>query len=178
VKGERVSSPYVTRTAKAPSPPVDRGSPGAREPLDVVPWTPPAPFPFLEVRNPAHQTRYCVALPEFPERRGALCSCEDFARRGKGTCKHIEAAWVAVRSRPPEAIPPLDPEWLRTVWAEVDRRAYTPREGRWPGPRELRASGRVVCEATDPYRAPGPTPEARRPAGDNPGGRSRSRPAP
>lgn len=64
-------------------------------------------------------------LPEFPARTSALCTCEDFARRGLGTCKHIEAAYRWKTEHP--EVPPLltrDRPASRTrgVWREVDRR--------------------------------------------------------
>ena len=94
-------------------------------------------------------------LPEFPARTSALCTCEDFARRGLGTCKHIEAAyrWKTVH---PEALPLLsrDPRASRTrrLWKEIDRRlvgAPAPKEGsvrrRW------RRAGAVLYDrSTDP----------------------------
>ncbi|MCI4350723.1 MAG: hypothetical protein L3K15_04345 [Thermoplasmata archaeon] len=155
------------RGTRSPSTPGSRGAP---EPLDVRALTPPAPFPLVEVRNPAHQTRYLVALPEFPDRAGALCSCDDYARRGKGTCKHIEAAFVALRAHPPAPPAPPDPEWVRSVWAEIDRRGFVPREGVSPGPREVRAAGRVLCDAADPYAPRADAPRSNSPA------RSRTRP--
>ncbi|MCI4344346.1 MAG: hypothetical protein L3J87_01805 [Thermoplasmata archaeon] len=108
------------RRAGEAAPPDSAARP--REPLDVGPVDPPAPFPLVEVRNPSHATRYRVALPEFPERQGALCSCEDFSRRGKGTCKHIEAAWLALRAEPPTPLPAPTADWAVALWAEVDRR--------------------------------------------------------
>jgi SWIM zinc finger len=136
------------------------------EPLDVRAVDPPAPFPLLEVRNPSHGTRYQVALPGFPEKLGALCSCEDFSRRGKGTCKHIEAAFVALRAQPPTRVPPPSAEWAESVWAEIDRRQPRLTPGACPGPRDLRAAGRAVIEARDPYGlGPIPAPDrSRRPA--------------
>lgn len=82
-------------------------------------------YPLLEVRNPLHGTRYWVMLPEFPARTSALCTCEDFARRGLGTCKHIEAAFRWEVEHP--GAPPLlsrDPRAVRTrgLWKEIDRR--------------------------------------------------------
>ncbi|MCI4339848.1 MAG: hypothetical protein L3J73_01075, partial [Thermoplasmata archaeon] len=60
-------------------------------PLDVRP-RPDGRFVRLEVRNPVPGTRYDVLLPAFPDRSGGFCTCTDFARRGIGTCKHLEAA--------------------------------------------------------------------------------------
>jgi hypothetical protein len=101
-----------------------RRSRAAEEPLDVRLRRADV-YPVLEVRNPIHGTAYTVLLPEFPSLSSALCSCTDFARRGLGTCKHIEAAhrW---RSQHPDAIPdrpPADPARRGgPVWREIDRR--------------------------------------------------------
>jgi len=64
----------------------------AEEPLDVR-LRAREPFVDLDVRNPIHRTSYRVVFPEYPRRDSALCTCTDFARRGLGTCKHVEAAW-------------------------------------------------------------------------------------
>lgn len=82
------------------------------------------PYRLIEVRNPIHRTAYLVMLPEFPARSPALCTCTDFARRGLGTCKHIEAGWRWLDRHPeahaaagaPTTAPPGD------VWSEIDRR--------------------------------------------------------
>jgi hypothetical protein len=107
------------------------------------------PFPTLEVRNPLHETRYLVMLPEFPRRDSALCTCADFARRGLGTCKHIEAAvpWLAEH---PDATPLIAdrPRSLPgiTVWKRVDSRlAALPRE-RTPTALRWRRPGAVLYE--------------------------------
>ncbi|MCI4318538.1 MAG: hypothetical protein L3K23_00160 [Thermoplasmata archaeon] len=151
-------SPRRRRAGEAP-PPDSAARP--REPLDVGPVDPPAPFPLVEVRNPSHGTRYRVALPEFPERQGALCSCEDFSRRGKGTCKHIEAAWLALRAQPPTPLPAPTADWAVALWAEVDRRQSETEVGRPTGPRELRRAGRALLEAPEPYRTAPAAPEGR-----------------
>jgi hypothetical protein len=83
------------------------------------------PYLLLEVRNPIHRTAYLVMLPEYPARSPALCTCTDFARRGLGTCKHIEAGvrWLAGHpdARPaPGARPVGRPA---NSWPEIDRRA-------------------------------------------------------
>lgn len=101
----------------------------------------------LEVRNPAHGTSYRVFLPEYPERASALCTCTDFARRGLGTCKHLEAAVAAssdlaalprVAGGEPPAVPAGE------LWAELERLhaallRHPPREIR-----ELEAAGRPM----------------------------------
>ena len=102
----------------------ERRARSIEEPLDVrLRWA--DVYPLLEVRNPLHGTRYWVMLPEFPARTSALCTCEDFARRGLGTCKHIEAAhrWKVEHPRAPPLLP-RDPRVPRTrgLWKEIDRR--------------------------------------------------------
>jgi hypothetical protein len=100
----------------------ERRSRALEEPLDTR-LERRTPFPVLEVRNPLHRTAYLVLLPEFPDRSIALCTCADFARRGLGTCKHIEAAgrWL---ERHPEAVPRAATPSVDTgpIWEEIDRR--------------------------------------------------------
>ena len=81
----------------------ERRARALEEPLDVRLGS-RDPYPMLEVRNPVHRTVYLVLLPEFPARTSALCTCTDFARRGLGTCKHIEAGvpWLEAH---PDAVP-------------------------------------------------------------------------
>jgi hypothetical protein len=107
------------------------------------------PYPILEVRNPVHRTVYLVLLPEFPSRSSALCTCTDFARRGLGTCKHIEAAarWLGDH---PDATP-LDPRSERPVptsrqWRRID--AQIAAAARDPGTdaRRIRRAGSVLLE--------------------------------
>ncbi|MCI4368075.1 MAG: hypothetical protein L3K09_00715 [Thermoplasmata archaeon] len=102
------------------------------ETLEVRPLT-GRPYVTAEVRNPVHETHYTTYFPGFPDREGALCTCEDFARRGIGTCKHIEAAGLFLSEHPPP--PPAKPDGLQVEerWAEIDRR-----EEGWPtDPRAL-----------------------------------------
>src|SRR5258708_1675314 len=108
--------------AEATDPLEARRRRAAREPLDVrVVET--SPHLRLRVRNAIHGTTYEVHLPEYPERGGALCTCPDFSRRGMGTCKHIEAAWLQLdadggvgvaRPRPGLADGPA-------IWKRIDR---------------------------------------------------------
>ena len=112
--------------AGAPDPAAieDRRARAIEESLDVRLRT-RDPYPLLEVRNPLHGTGYLVMLPEFPERTSALCTCTDFARRGLGTCKHIEAGvrWLADH---PEAVPVLRreraPPPTTGLWKKIDER--------------------------------------------------------
>ena len=96
------------------------------EPLDVRRLA--GPYPRLEVRNPIRGTHYTVHLPTYPDPDGAMCTCADFARRGLGTCKHIEAARRWLDERPEERSDPAGPtEAERTaaaegLWRRVDRR--------------------------------------------------------
>jgi hypothetical protein len=124
----------------------DRRSRALEEPLDVR--RRPAPYPQFEVRNPLHGTSYRVMLPEFPRRASELCTCTDFARRGLGTCKHIEAAyrWASDHatepaSPPSSARPGPSPE---SVWKEIDRRLAAPGAG--PAPQRLRRPGAALFE--------------------------------
>lgn len=129
------------------------------------------PFPVVEVRNPAHGTRYRVVLPEFPGGGSAMCSCDDFVRRAVGTCKHVEAARLALAAQRSSAGPsiPFDVEWARAIWEDV--RARLERAGppnAW-GPRRLRAAGGALLEAADPWGAPAARSRpSRRPAGGSP----------
>ena len=126
----------------------ERRSRALEEPLDIV-LRQREPYPLVEVRNPLHKTTYLVLRPAYPDRSADLCTCTDFARRGLGTCKHIEAAdrWMtnhpdATVTRPPRSS--LRPD---LVWKEVDRRVD--RQEREIGPASLRwrRAGAVLFEA-------------------------------
>jgi hypothetical protein len=125
----------------------DRRKRAIEEPLDVRLRT-PRPYPLLEVRNPIHGTGYLVMLPEYPARTGALCTCTDFARRGLGTCKHIEAAlrWIAEN---PDATP-LRPETGRprspVLWKKVDQRLAASLKDPAPPSRRWRRAGATLFE--------------------------------
>jgi hypothetical protein len=103
----------------------------------------------LEVRNPLHGTLYLVLLPEFPDRSSALCTCTDFARRGLGTCKHLEAGvrWLSSH----EDIQPLKEGRPRTdpagVWKEIDRRLAAIPRSEGPESLRLRRPGAVLYES-------------------------------
>ena len=121
----------------------ERRERGIREPLDVAVIE---TFPHLAVavRNPVHRTRYVVHLPAYPTREGALCSCPDFAHRGIGMCKHIEAALPRLDGRPRERELPRrglpDP---RALWERIDA---VPRPTRLSAA-SLRAAGRLHFES-------------------------------
>jgi hypothetical protein len=64
-------------------------------------------------------------LPEYPARSGALCTCTDFARRGLGTCKHIEAGfrWLSDHPDAPGLRPVIgDGTQTAGVWKKIDQR--------------------------------------------------------
>jgi hypothetical protein len=152
----------------------ERRSRAVEEPLDVLLLF-RAPFPLLEVRNPLHRTHYRVMLPAFPERSVALCTCSDFARRGLGTCKHIEASarWLERHPNAPPAGPgpTLDPEG---VWGEIDRRVQLPPAPAVPDSRAWRASGATLYEwAGAPYWV-----DEERKEEVGRGGKGRSKPSP
>ena len=117
------------------------------EPLDVRIRS-SQPYPLLEVRNPIHGTGYLVMLPEYPQRSSALCTCTDFARRGLGTCKHIEAAlrWLGEH---PEALraPGSAPRaGLGPLWRRIDQRLAADAPGADPASRRWRRAGAVLFE--------------------------------
>lgn len=145
-RGERPRRP---RPSSADPAAVDqRRARSLEEPLDVQLRT-IAPYPLLEVRNPIHGTSYLVMLPEFPGRGSALCTCTDFARRGLGTCKHIEAG---VRWLPdhPQADPlrPNPPESTgqSAIWKKIDQRAIAALKETTPNSRRWRRAGATLYE--------------------------------
>ncbi len=122
----------------------------AEEPLDVR-LVRRDPFVELEVRNPLHGTRYRVFFPSYPERDAALCTCTDFARRGLGTCKHVEAGWewLSGPSAPPRAAAtsPIEPTPL---WARLRRDAAALARRDVRDIRELERLGRAMIEDPGP----------------------------
>jgi hypothetical protein len=68
-------------------------------------------FPSFQVRNPLHETRYEVYAPAYPADGPWLCECPDYAHRGAGRCKHIDAvrSWIAVHPVAPSAPTPEVP---------------------------------------------------------------------
>ncbi len=90
-------------------------------------------------------------LPEYPARSGALCTCTDFARRGLGTCKHIEAGlrWFSEHL---EATPlrPYRTEGSRiaAVWRKVDQRVSASVKDPSPAGRRWRRAGATLFERT------------------------------
>ena len=122
----------------------DRRHRAVEETLDVRPRD-DAPFPELEVRNPVHQTRYLVLLPSYPSREVALCTCADFARRGIGTCKHLEAAWLWLADHP-EPLPTLPTPNMGAVWRGVDLRVRARTQDSGPDALKLRRAGALLFE--------------------------------
>jgi len=118
----------------------------AEEPLDVrVRYG--APVLELEVRNPVHRTRYRVFFPAYPARDAGLCTCTDFARRGLGTCKHLEAAWEWLARQPALPDAPRRPEaGADELWAAVDRGLGTLARSPPAEIRELERAGRALIE--------------------------------
>ena len=124
----------------------DRRARAIEEPLDLRLREDPR-FVRLEVRNPLHGTRYEVVFPAYPARDWGFCTCTDFARRGIGTCKHLEASsiWLSEHSaevptgRP---APPHDPGW-----EEVDRRTRSLGRLRLPSSLRIRYPGAALLTA-------------------------------
>jgi hypothetical protein len=81
------------------------------------------PFLKLEVRNPIHRTGYLVLAPTYPVGEEFLCTCTDFARRGLGTCKHIEAVvrWLAEHPEGATRAAKRGSPSRSRVWARIDR---------------------------------------------------------
>ncbi len=141
----RASNPIEDRAAIAA-----RRTRAIEEPLDVR-LRSREPYPILEVRNPLHGTLYLALLPEFPDRASALCTCTDFARRGLGTCKHLEAGieWLRVHG---DARPLLEGRAgpsPSAVWKEIDRRSASVAGREGPESLRFRRPGAALFE-TDP----------------------------
>ncbi len=125
----------------------ERRSRSLEEPLDLR-LVHQEPFPLVEVRNPLHRTAYLVMLPTFPDRSTALCTCADFARRGLGSCKHIEAAerWL---TNHPDAKPPAPAKSAprpSAVWKEIDRRTERSTRAGTPESLRLREAGAALFD--------------------------------
>jgi len=125
----------------------ERRSRALEEPLDLR-LRQREPYPLVEVRNPLHGTTYLVMRPAYPDREPALCTCTDFARRGLGTCKHIEAVdrWLRTHAdRPAHLVskPAVSPS---QVWEEVDRRLERTGKSRRPESLRIREAGAALFE--------------------------------
>ena len=128
----------------------DRRARALEEPLDVRLRTAEV-YPILEVRNPLHGTVYLVLLPEFPSMEAVFCTCTDFARRGLGTCKHIEAGhrWLVDHPGTAPLVPPgRAPRPRLGVWKEIDRRIAAVPKDAGPDSRRYRRPGQALFERT------------------------------
>lgn len=137
----RPPAPRDEREEKA-----ERRARAFEEPLDLR-RHPGSYYPMLDVRNPMHDTHYTVMLPEYPDRSSALCTCADFARRGLGTCKHVEAALRWLHFHPQEAARASGgPERSDALWPEIDRRLRVEATDPAPIALRLRAPGALLFE--------------------------------
>lgn len=140
------------------------------------------PFADLEVRNPVHRTAYRVLFPEYPQRDGVLCTCTDFARRGLGTCKHVEAAWDWLRTpshRQASTVPTPDRGPGGELWGEIDRRVEALTRTAPAAIRDVEGPGAILFETGDPRPRGGGVPEKvgrAKPTGAGPRPTSRGRP--
>jgi hypothetical protein len=125
----------------------ERRSRAVEEPLDLK-LTARRPFVRVEVANPLHHSVYEVLLPTWPDPAVALCTCTDFARRGLGTCKHVEAARRFLERHPTAPIEgPVPPASDGTAaWAEIDRRLADPVRPGTPESLAWRRAGAVLYE--------------------------------
>jgi hypothetical protein len=124
----------------------ERRQRAAEEPLDLRVRA-RLPYPVLAVRNPLHGTEYRVLWPTFPARDVILCTCTDFARRGLGTCKHIEAVlrWFpAHEADEPELARRSKPKPL--PWRTIDRAIAVLVPGSYPPSVTWRKPGRLLFE--------------------------------
>lgn len=101
----------------------------------------------VEVRNPLRETRYRVYLPAGSGDGPIACECTDFAQRGLGTCKHVEAVRLWLSDHPgalaerPEAGSRLAP-----LWKEIDRRITQAARDRGPEALRMRRAGALLYE--------------------------------
>jgi len=128
----------------------ERRSRALEEPLDLR-LLRREPYPVVEVRNPLHRTSYLVLRPTFPDGPEALCTCADFARRGLGTCKHIEAVdrWLRHHASAPAGAPPKPAIRPERVWQEIDRRLAAPGGRVRPDSLRWREAGASLYEPLD-----------------------------
>ena len=87
-----------------------------------------------------------MLLPGFPDLHGAFCTCTDFAKRGIGTCKHLEAAAIWLEENPEEVrtAPRTGVEAPRDLWPEIDRRLRGRARSRLPTPLRVRLPGEAL----------------------------------
>jgi hypothetical protein len=120
-----------------------RRSRGREELLDVRP-DPNAPFPTLVVRNPGRGTSYRVLWPTYPLPDPLSCDCADFAHRGLGTCKHIEAVRIWTAEHEAELARPFAPKPSPIGWEELDAAWTAPPNEKRLTPRRLRWAERTL----------------------------------
>lgn len=123
----------------------DRIARAVTERLRVRP-VPGQPFWVLAVRNPVHHTHYRVVLPEYPSGEARFCSCVDFARKGIGTCKHVEAATAWLESHPEVSRPAESRPGVSSVWRAIDAARKASEASGRPEPVRWRQPGRVLFE--------------------------------
>ena len=130
----------------------ERRSRALESPLDVR-WRSDPRFVHLDVRNPVHKSHYDVVFPAFPERVHGFCTCTDFAKRGLGTCKHIEAAWIWLSDRAGATEPLPEERSEKPLWDDIDRRIKA--AGRLEQPEGLRVRYAGAALFSERRRAPG-----------------------
>ena len=173
--GRRLGLPMPAVREQARRPPRSRTSPErlpwlrydrmARAVIESLRVRPVSGQPFwvLVVRNPVHRTHYQVCLPEYPSGEARFCSCPDFARRGIGTCKHVEAATAWLASHPEVGRPATARRGVADTWRAIDAAQRAASSDDRPASLRLRASGRVLFEqAVGRRSAVGKTKEPRR----------------
>jgi hypothetical protein len=133
----------------------DRMARAVTERLRVRP-VPGQPFWVLTVRNPVHHTHYQVVLPEYPADEAVFCSCPDFARKGIGTCKHVEAAFSWLEVHPDLAAPAAAPRGVSAVWRAVDAAQEASQAEGPPATVRLRLAGRALFETRTSSSGKGP----------------------
>jgi hypothetical protein len=135
----------MERAPDASEPPAERRSRGREDLLDVRRLR-ELPLVAFEAVNRGRGSRYPVYLPAAPSLEGGMCTCEDFARRGRGTCKHLEAVGLFVAKHPEEAVASPRSTPLPRAWEEIDLRlAELGRDPR-PWPVRLRWVGRALID--------------------------------
>ena len=142
----RPRPPAPARAEKSPAQArAERRVRALEEPLDVR-ARPDHRFLRVEVRNPAHGTRYEVVLPAYPDRSAGFCTCTDFARRGIGTCKHLESAYLWAEEHPETAAHRAPGPAMEPTWVEIDRRLRSAPKALVPAAQRIRKAGSVLSE--------------------------------
>jgi len=145
------SGSRITRNREAADPREaleERLKRSVEEPLDVR-IREVTPYPILAVRNPLHGTEYLVMLPTSPATDVTLCTCTDFARRGLGRCKHIEAAirwWTGPAPKRPPRAPAIRSVRPSALWKKIDRATAERESTSTPQSLAWRKPGRLLFE--------------------------------